>query len=308
MRCGRGCPTTATAGSLAQAQAGSTRGSQVDRPPLTPGPGRPPRATVLGVRIDALRSGELTDAVSRLVREHAHVLVLNVNVHGLNLAYENPWLRDFFNRAEWVFPDGEGVVLAARFLGQRLPARITFADWIWDLAERAERERYSLYFLGAKPQVAEAAAQRLRDLFPQLDIFGIRDGYFDKRRSSDGNRQVVEEINRLRPDILLVGLGMPLQEKWLMDNWSDLDVKVALAVGGMFDFVSGRLRRAPKWMQRAGLEWLARLIIEPRRLWRRYVIGNPKFAFRLLRERLMLSRDRSADPKSEVGDVGNPRL
>jgi N-acetylglucosaminyldiphosphoundecaprenol N-acetyl-beta-D-mannosaminyltransferase len=243
-----------------------------------------PHASVLGVRVDGLRSAELTEAVDRFVKSKARALVLNVNVHCLNLAYENPWLKDLLNSAEIVFADGVGVILAARAHGETLPQRITCADWIWELSETAEREGHRLYFLGARQGVAGEAADRLRQRFPRLEIVGIQEGYFDKRPSSEDNRRVVEDINRLRPDILLVGFGMPIQERWLLDNWGDLRCGVGIAVGGLFDYVSGRLARPPRWMQRMGLEWLGRLMIEPRRLWRRYLIGNPVFLFRFLKE------------------------
>ena len=239
---------------------------------------------MLGVRVDSLRSVELTEAVDRLVKSKAHALVLNVNIHCLNLACENPWLKDLLHSAEIVFADGVGVILAAKALGRPLPERITCADWIWEYSERAEREGHRLYFLGAREGVARAAADRLRQRFPRLKIVGIQEGYFDKRPSSEENRRVVDDINRLRPDVLLVGFGMPIQERWLLDNWGDLHSGVGLAVGGMFDYISGRLARPPRWMQRMGLEWLGRLLIEPRRLWRRYLIGNPTFLLRFLKE------------------------
>lgn len=253
-------------------------------------PPQPSTAEIFGVRIDSLRPDELIEMVSGFVKEGAHALVLNVNVHCMNLAYETPWLREFLNSAEVVFADGHGVVLAARFLGRRLPGRITPADWIGFLVDRAEREGHTLFLLGAHPEVVVEAAQRLRESNPRLAIVGVHHGYFDKRRASDGNQSIVAEINHVSPDILLVGFGMPMQEQWLKENWEDLRVGVALPVGGLFDLLSGHLRRPPSWMQRAGLEWLGRLTIEPRRLWRRYVVGNPKFVARVLREKWVLAR------------------
>jgi N-acetylglucosaminyldiphosphoundecaprenol N-acetyl-beta-D-mannosaminyltransferase len=238
------------------------------------------RVNVLGVGVDPLTVEELHAEIGRLVRRREPGLVLNVNAHGLNLCYEDPRLRDFLNGADVVFCDGAGVMLAARILGRRIPARITYADWVWQLAAFVESEGFSLYFLGARPGVAQAAASRLKESYPGLEIVGVHHGYFDRSEA------VVEEINAAAPDILLVGLGMPLQEYWLMENWHKLDVGVALTGGGVFDYVSGRLRRGPRLLTGSGLEWLARLLVEPRRLWRRYLVGNPLYLLRVVRQRL----------------------
>jgi N-acetylglucosaminyldiphosphoundecaprenol N-acetyl-beta-D-mannosaminyltransferase len=244
------------------------------------------RVDVLGVGVDPLSVEGLQAEIRRLLREDAHALALNVNARCLNLCYEDPALRGFFNRAEVVFCDGAGVVLAARILGGRIPGRITYADWAWRLAAFAAAEGFSLYLLGARPGVARAAAKRLVERYPDLRISGVHHGYFDHRAGSPENEAVVREINAARPDILLVGLGMPLQERWLMQNWALIDAGVALTGGAVFDYVSGRLRRGPRLLTDNGFEWLARLLVEPRRLWRRYLVGNPLFLLRVLRQRL----------------------
>jgi N-acetylglucosaminyldiphosphoundecaprenol N-acetyl-beta-D-mannosaminyltransferase len=247
---------------------------------------RAARVEVLGVGVDPLTVEELHAEIERLVRSGGRGLVLNVNAHCLNLCYEDPKLRDFLNGAKVVFCDGAGVMLAARMLGGRIPERITYADWIWQLADFAAARGFSLYFLGAQPGVAQEAARRLRKRYLDLKIVGVRHGYFDHSAGSEENEAVVDEINTAAPDILLIGLGMPLQDRWLMENWQNLDVSVALTGGGVFDYVSGRLRRGPRLLTDNGFEWLARLLLEPRRLWRRYLLGNPLFLLRVLRQRL----------------------
>ncbi len=236
--------------------------------------------------MDPLTVGALHAEIERLVRGGRRGLVLNVNAHCLNLCYEDPRLRDFLNGAEAVLCDGAGVMLAARILGERIPQRITYADWIWQLADLASARGFSLYFLGARPGVAREAARRLRERYPDLEIVGVRHGYFDYSAGAAENEAVVEEINASAPDILLVGLGMPLQERWLMENIEGLDAGVVLTGGAVFDYVSGRLRRGPRFLTDSGFEWLARLLVEPRRLWRRYLLGNPLFLLRVLRQRL----------------------
>ena len=240
------------------------------------------RVNVLGVGVDPLTVEELHAEIGRLVRKRQRGLVLNANAHCLNLCYEDSKLRDFLNGAEVVFCDGAGVMLAARILGRRIPARITYADWAWRLADFAAARNFSLYFLGARPGVAQAAARKLKQRYPGLNVVGAHHGYFDRSE----NEAVVQEINAAAPDILLAGLGMPLQEYWLMENRHKLDAGVALTGGAVFDYVSGRLRRGPRLLVSSGFEWLARLLIDPRRLWRRYLVGNPLFLLRVVRQRL----------------------
>jgi N-acetylglucosaminyldiphosphoundecaprenol N-acetyl-beta-D-mannosaminyltransferase len=244
------------------------------------------RVNVLGVGVDPLTVGDLHAEVGRLVRGGRGGLVLNVNAHCLNLCYADPALRGFFNAADVVFCDGAGVMLAARLLGRRIPERITYADWTWRLAPFAAAEGFSLFLLGARPGVAQAAADKLKEHHPDLKIVGVYHGYFDHWAGAPESEAVVREINAAAPDILLVGLGMPLQEYWLMENAHRLDVGAALTGGAVFDYVSGRLSRGPRLLTRNGFEWLARLLLEPRRLWRRYLLGNPLFILRVLRQRL----------------------
>ena len=243
------------------------------------------RVEVLGVGVDRLSVEGLHAEVARLARRRGG-LVLNVNAHCLNLLHGDDGLRRFFAGADVVFCDGAGVRLAARMLGGRLPERITYADWLPRLATLAEERGFTLFFLGARPGVAAEAARRLRESHPGLEIVGVRHGFFDHGAGSPENRAVVAEINAARPDVLLIGLGMPLQERWLMENHHRLDVGVALTGGAVFDYVSGRLRRGPRLLTDNGFEWLARLLVEPRRLWRRYLLGNPLFLARVLAQRL----------------------
>jgi N-acetylglucosaminyldiphosphoundecaprenol N-acetyl-beta-D-mannosaminyltransferase len=248
------------------------------------------RIDILGVGVDPLTVEELHVEVGRLVRGGKRGLVLNVNAHCLNLCYEDPKLRDFLNGAEVVFCDGAGVRLAASILSRRIPERITYAEWAWRLAAFAAAQGFSLYFLGGRPGVAREAARRLIESFPDLKIVGVRHGYFDHSAGSAENEAVVAEINAAAPDILLVGLGMPLQERWLMENRERIGAGVVLTGGAVFDYVSGGLRRGPRLLTDNGFEWLARLFVEPRRLWRRYLVGNPLFLLRVLKQRRYYTR------------------
>lgn len=245
----------------------------------------PTPVSLLGIPIHPLRVAELNLQIAQIIEEQAHALVLNVNVHAMNLAFEHAWLRDLFQEARIVFCDGAGVRLGARILGHDLPERVTYADWMWQLGAFCSDTGYSLFFLGGKPDVAYRASLRLKERFPRLRIVGTHHGFFDKTPGSSENQKVIEDINAQAPNVLIVGFGMPLQERWLLENWRQLDANVCLTGGAVFDYISGSLTRPPMWMNEHGPEWLGRFIIEPRRLWRRYMVGNPIFLWRVLREK-----------------------
>ncbi len=249
---------------------------------------RLPAIKLLGIPLTLCDRAELLTAIHNHIQTGQKTVILSGNVHAFNLAYENPWLRDFFNRADIVRLDGAGVRLGARLLGIDTPPRMTWADFAWDLAELCEQNEFALFFLGAKPGIAAKAAQQMQAKHPRLRFAGIQHGYFNKEKGSAENTAVIDHINQSQPHILIVGFGMPLQEKWLSQNIDDLNVPVIMTGGAVFDYVSGELRRAPQWMTDNGLEWLGRLLIEPRRLWKRYLLGNPLFLWRVFKQRLGL--------------------
>ncbi len=243
--------------------------------------------SIFGVKVHDLSVPELHGRIYQAIQNRQKSLILHVNVYGLNLAYQLDWLRLLYNQADTVFCDGAGVILGLRILGHRLTERITYADWIWQLAEFSSVNGIRLFFLGARPGVADQAAARLVERYPDLVIVGTHHGYFNKQRESDENQAVIQGINSAKPDLLLIGFGMPLQEAWIRENWPSLEATTTLTGGAVFDYVSGKLKRAPRFLTDHGLEWLGRLIIEPRRLWRRYILGNPIFLLRVLRERFL---------------------
>lgn len=240
---------------------------------------------ILGVGVHSIPLADLLARIVATVAAGRREIVANVNAHALNLAVEVPTFRAFLNRADVVFCDGFGVRWAARLLGGGAPERYTPPDFLPQLAARCAERGYSLYLLGARPGIAERAAARLAADAPGLRV-GSHHGYFDFTTEGEENRRVVAAINDFRPDLLLVGLGMPLQERWLEENWGALTAAVALPVGAAFDYLAGEVARAPRWMTDRGFEWLGRLVVEPRRLWRRYVVGNPRFLWRVMMQRL----------------------
>jgi N-acetylglucosaminyldiphosphoundecaprenol N-acetyl-beta-D-mannosaminyltransferase len=233
----------------------------------------------MGTRIDTLRLPDLLRAVYGAVRESTHVSVMYVNVHTVNLAHRHAYFRDLLRAADIVYCDGTGVRLGARLLGLEIPERMTGADWIHDLCRMAVRENLSLFFMGSAAGVAGQAAVALEVRYPGLRILGWSSGF-------GLSESTLRRINDCGPDILLVGMGSPRQERWIAENRDRLDVPVVWAVGALFDFVSGRIPRGPRWMTNHGLEWMCRLAAEPEKLWRRYLIGNPLFLYRIVRLRM----------------------
>lgn len=240
---------------------------------------------ILGVRVAQVRLPDVLRCVQMAIEDGRRICVPYVHILGLNLAYENAWLREFLNRAALVYADGAGIKLAAAILGQPLPQRFAFTDWIWDLAGLAQQQGYSLYLLGNPPGAAERAARRLKEHYPRLQIAGTWHGYFNRSPGAPENEAVIEQVNAAHPDILLVGFGMPAQELWLDQNWDRLQFGVALPCGALFEYLAGDLKRGPRWMTDHYLEWLARLVISPRRYAVRYLYHNPLFFLRLARQK-----------------------
>ena len=239
------------------------------------------RARIFDIPIDLGRPPELMRRITGWVGNDGPARrVMYVNAHVLNQSREIPSLRAALERADLVYCDGYGVRLAAKALDAEIPHRMTGADWIWHLAALCEAAGQSVYLLGSEPGVAAETGRRLGRWYPRLAISGTHHGFFDIGSPHDD--RVVEDINERRPDIVLVGMGTPKQELWVEHNAARLNTDVLWTVGALFDYVSGRVPRAPGWLADNGLEWIFRLAIEPQRMWRRYLLGNPVFISRVM--------------------------
>lgn len=237
---------------------------------------------VLGVRVDNLTMDE---ALARLVgaaREGETLRAAFVNTDCINKSVGSEEYRRNLDSADLVLADGIGLRLAGRMLGTEVRANVNGTDLFPRLCERAAREGLSIFLLGARPGIAEAVADAMQESLAQLKIAGFRDGYW----SHEQEDEIVAAVAASRADILLVALGAPRQDLWIARHHERLRVPVALGVGGLLDFYSGRIPRAPLWLRELGLEWIWRLLQEPGRMWRRYVIGNPLFLGRVFRQRL----------------------
>jgi N-acetylglucosaminyldiphosphoundecaprenol N-acetyl-beta-D-mannosaminyltransferase len=239
---------------------------------------------LFGVRVARLGLPGVLDCVSDAIRSPRPVpfTLTYLNAHSCNLLFDDPTYRRALARIDLVYVDGNGPRLAAWLAGDWLPPRMTGADWIHDLGDLSRRRGYRLYFLGSPPGVADEAAARLGRAYPGLQVVGTRDGYLAPERES----ALLADIDRARPDILLLGMSSPLQEVWMTSVSPRLNVPVIWAAGGVLEYASGRLRRAPRWMRLIWLEWLGRWMLEPRRLTRRYLVGIPKFLWRAARHGL----------------------
>lgn len=241
--------------------------------------GFPARVEVLGAPIDPWTMAQTVEVTERVVVEGGFAHLIGINADKLLQMRDDPEMDAIVRRCEIVNADGASMVMAANKLGVAVPERVTGVDLMWELCKLAERKGYSVYLLGAKAEVVEKAVTVLELKYPTLSIAGFRDGYF-KDNESDS---VVSEVSSAHPDIVFVGITSPKKER-LIERFRELGAAGAyVGVGGTFDVVSGNIPRAPMWMQRANLEWLFRMMQEPRRLVRRYVVGNIRF-YRILRK------------------------
>jgi N-acetylglucosaminyldiphosphoundecaprenol N-acetyl-beta-D-mannosaminyltransferase len=236
---------------------------------------------LLGIKICDLQCSDLVSQIIDVAKHPSKSKVYYVNVNGLNIAYSCPRFRDSLSSSNLVFNDGFGVCLGAKVSGTKLRYRNTPPDWMDSLAMSSKDANLSLFFLGDEEGVARKAAEVMAEKHPGLIIAGTHHGFFNTLNNE--NKAVIDYINSTSADILLVGMGMPRQEFWIDENIELLNAHVYIPVGAAFRWYSGMDTRAPRWVTDHGLEWLARFIRHPKKLFRRYIVGNPLFFARLFR-------------------------
>ncbi len=251
----------------------------------------PSEVRLLGVRLHAVSLDEALREAEQFIRQDQPHMIVTPDASAVVRARMDAELRQIMEEADLVTPDGAGVVLAARMLNLPVDERCAGVDMVQHLCQIAARLDRSVYLLGGEPGVAEAAAAQLKAQIPHLQVAGCHHGYF----SPNEEAQIVEEIKQTRPAVLLVALGIPKQEKWINQHLQQLGVPVCIGVGGALDIISGRKKRAPIWMQRAGLEWLYRTIKEPRRLPR--LAALPQILWITIRE--LLGRQPTDGPEDQ---------
>jgi N-acetylglucosaminyldiphosphoundecaprenol N-acetyl-beta-D-mannosaminyltransferase len=241
-----------------------------------------PRASILNGRFDRLTLPETVAAVYDHVHAGRRGWLCTVNVAMLMMMRSDRRLQSFVDRASIVVADGQPLLWVAPQFGPDLPARVTGVDLIYALSRRAARERISVGLIGAHAPVVDEAARRLASMYPDTRIAYVGDGWF----SPDEAPRRADAIRAAGTDILFVAMGVPLQERFIEEQWDRLGVRLAIGVGGSFEVLSGVRARAPAALQQRGLEWAFRLAQEPRRLWRRYLVTNSQFIWHLARHRL----------------------
>lgn len=246
----------------------------------------------LGVNIDVLDTSGLYKKIIDFIYDKKSHKIMYVNAHCIVISQKNEKYRKILNNAHCVYADGMSIVWGAKVFGNYLPGRSTCADFILGFCKLFAEKGIRIYLLGGRPGVAEVAAEKLKQCISGLKIVGTHHGYFYHQ----GNERIINKINKSKAQILLVGLGVPEQEKWIEKNFSLIDGPVIWGVGGVFDFLSGRVKRGPKYLLNNGLEWLWRLFIEPRRLWKRYITGNFLFVWYVVNWRLYKKRMKKIYP------------
>lgn len=252
-------------------------------------PARPPRVRIGEVAIDAVTFEGAIERIADLVAAGDGGSVFTPNVDHIVLNSHDAAFRDAYRRASLVLADGVPVLWAARLLGTPLPEKVSGSDLILPLLRHAARSGWRVYLLGGGPGVAEDASAMLRSRHG-VHVVGHAAPFVDAEGVATNDAAVLAAIRAACPDLVIVALGAPKQERWIDRNGAALGGAVLVAVGGSLDFIIGRVRRAPAWVSRVGLEWVYRLAQEPRRLWRRYLVRDPEFALLVARDMLRRGR------------------
>ena len=247
---------------------------------------------IMGIRVAALGWSQALDEFARAIDGDGPQRIFNfLNANNANLAMRNPKYRQGLSRSE-VLPDGVGVDIASRaFYGTAFPANLNGTDFIPALLVHSDRP-LKVALIGARPENLARAVAGFKAATPWHEFVAVSDGYFDRADSS----KILADLAAVNPDITLIGLGSPAQEIWIDTHIRQGHGRVVFGVGALFDFVSGAVPRAPLFLRDLRLEWVWRLIIEPSRLWRRYLVGNPVFLFHVLRYKLFGARRQAALP------------
>lgn len=231
------------------------------------------RIKLFGLPIDALTMQETLNHIEASIDNGTQIHHVVVNAAKIVNAQQDQQLRESIINCDLINPDGQAVVWASKFLGQPLTERVAGIDLMQNLVELAAKKKYRIFFLGAKETVVRKLVDKYADQFGKEIIAGYRNGYFSKNEEIEVAKQIAEA----KPHILFVAITSPKKEIFLNTYKTEIQAPFIMGVGGSFDVVSGLVKRAPKWMQNSGLEWFYRVLQEPKRMWKRYLITNTKF-------------------------------
>lgn len=241
---------------------------------------------IFNIKIHPLRRAEFISIIKSNLESGKQISQFGVNSATVNDIVRNEELAKTINNADLVHIDGMSVVWALRSLGYNVPERVATPDLADDILALANKENFSVFLFGAKETILDLCRKNLEKIYPGLRIVGCRNGYYTPEEEGS----IFEMINKAKPDILLLGMSSPKKELFFENYRAKLNAKYILGVGGYFDIVSGLIKRAPKWMQDSGMEWFYRLLQEPRRLWKRYLIGIHQFFWLITKEKFRKKR------------------
>ena len=265
------------------------------------------RCNIADVPIDRLTMDEAATAVLDGLRNSfgkAPILIMGPNAQLITLAQNDIRFYQALRASSLNVPDGISIVLASRLLGQKIPERVPGGELMERLCREAADHQLSIFLLGGLPGAAVEAALRLQARYPALSIAGVYCPSRGFEHNPIESAHIHQLITKSSPDLLFVALGAPRQEMWMLQNCPSLPVGAAMSVGAAFDTLAGLRRRAPLWTQKLGMEWLYRLVQEPRRLWRRYLIGNTHFIYLVLRQLFLFERQNEQAPINQSQEAG----
>lgn len=239
------------------------------------------RVKFLNTYVDALTMKETLEKIAGFIENKECVQHVVINAGKINLMQEDEKLTQIINDCPLINADGQSIVWGSRILGNKLPERVAGIDIFTELIKISAERGYKPYFFGATQEVVEEVVKKFQNQNPNLKIAGYRNGYFEKEES----QKIAMDIKESKADILFVAFSSPMKEYWIKENMDIMNIPFAMGVGGSFDVIAGKTKRAPKWMQKSGLEWFYRFIQEPKRMFNRYIVGNIKFVKLILKNK-----------------------
>lgn len=238
---------------------------------------------LLDIKVDLLTEQQLIGIAETAINTDRKIIISHHNLHSIYLFHHTPIMKYFYGISDYIFIDGMSIIAIANLLKKKKisrDCRITSVDWILPFFIRSLNSNWKIFYLGSKKEVIESGVQVWKKQYPGLQI-DCAHGYFDHERNSFENRQTIERINDYQPDILFVGMGMPLQERWIFENHTDLNTHVIFPIGALVDYYANAISTPPRLFSKYGFEWLFRLLDEPKRLWKRYLV-EPWFILELM--------------------------
>ncbi|MFH1440646.1 MAG: WecB/TagA/CpsF family glycosyltransferase [Candidatus Omnitrophota bacterium] len=248
------------------------------------------KSIICGIPIDNLSFCEVIKAIENLLTGEKYSFVVTPNIDHIVKIQTDTEFKEIYDKADLILADGMPLIWASKFLGCSLKEKVSGSDLFPALCDAADKKGYKVFFLGGRADSAVKAAEILKQRYQGLQVVGIYSPLYGFEKNEFENNKIIQMIKQAQPDILFVGLGAPKQEKWIFNNKEKYQVPVSIGIGASFDFVAGVVKRAPIWMQKVGLEWFWRLMMDPIRLWKRYLVDDIKFFWLLFYQRFIQNK------------------